>query len=108
MGNFAEDCAKALTEEGADVIGANCGDLDPMEMSQVVSTLKDATDVPVIAQPNAGKPKLIGDETVFDMTPEEFAEGVKECHKAGARLIGGCCGTSPAHIKALAKRVGVR
>ncbi len=108
MGNFAEDCAKALMEEGACVIGANCGDLDPMEMSIVVSTLKAASGVPVIAQPNAGKPKLIGDETVFDMTPEEFAIGVAECHKAGAQLVGGCCGTSPEHIEALAKILGVK
>ena len=108
MGNFAEDCAKALTEEGASVIGANCGDLDPMEMSQVVSTLKAASGVPVIAQPNAGKPKLIGDETVFDMTPEEFVTGVTECHKAGAQLVGGCCGTSPEHIEALAKKLEIK
>ena len=77
-------------------------------MSHVVSTLKAASGVPVIAQPNAGKPKLIGDETVFDMTPEEFAAGVTECHKAGAQLVGGCCGTSPEHIEALAKMLGVK
>ena len=107
MGNSAEDCARALTAEGASAVGANCGDLDPMEMSHVVSTLKAASDVPIIAQPNAGKPTLIGDETVFDMTPEEFAIGVVECHKAGARLLGGCCGTSPEHIEALAKKLGM-
>jgi len=108
MGNSSEDCVKTLTEEGADVIGANCGNLDPLEMAEVVSVLKNATTVPIIAQPNAGKPKLIGDETVFDMTPEEFATGVTECHKAGAQLIGGCCGTSPEHIKALAKKLNIK
>ena len=107
MGNFAEDCAKVLTEGGASVIGANCGDLDPMEMSHVVSTLKAVSGVPIIAQPNAGKPKLVGDETVFDMSPEEFAAGVAVCHKAGAELVGGCCGTSPEHIEALAKVLGI-
>lgn len=102
MGNTAEECAKKLTEAGADVIGANCGDLDPEQMAVVVGLLKEATSVPVLAQPNAGKPKLIEDKTVFDMDADTFAEGIGKCIDAGANIVGGCCGTSPEHIKAVA------
>ncbi|MBN2593733.1 MAG: homocysteine S-methyltransferase family protein [Sedimentisphaerales bacterium] len=102
MGDSAEQCAKSLTDAGADVVGANCGELDPAQMAVVVSYLKSATKLPVLAQPNAGKPKLIGDKTVFDMSPAAFAAGIAECIRAGARLVGGCCGTSPEHIRAVA------
>ena len=102
MGNSAEDCAKSLADAGADVIGANCGDLDPAQMAVVVSIIKSATTLPVLAQPNAGKPKLVGDKTVFEMPPAAFAAGIAECLRAGARLIGGCCGTTPEHIRAVA------
>lgn len=102
MGNSAEDCAKGLTDAGADIIGANCGDLDPAQMAVVVSILKSATTVPILAQPNAGRPKLIDDKTVFEMAPEPFAEGISKCLQAGARIVGGCCGTSPEHIRAVA------
>jgi len=101
MGNSAKDCAGLLTDGGADAIGANCGSLDPGQMSVVVSLLKAATTLPILAQPNAGKPKLIDDKTIFEMAPESFAAGIKECINAGARLVGGCCGTTPAHIQAL-------
>ena len=58
MGDSAEKCAKSLTDAGADVVGANCGDLDPARMAVVVSYLKSATTLPVLAQPNAGRPNL--------------------------------------------------
>ena len=102
MGNSAEDCAKRLADAGADVIGANCGDLDPAQMAVVVSVLHSATSLPVLAQPNAGRPKLVGNETVFEMPPAPFAAGITECLRAGARLVGGCCGTTPEHIRAVA------
>ncbi len=101
MGNSAEDCAKKITDAGADVVGANCGDLDPAQMAVVVSVLHSATSLPILAQPNAGKPKLVGNETVFEMAPTPFAEGVAECLRTGARLVGGCCGTTPEHIRAV-------
>jgi len=106
MGNSAAECAGKLVDAGADVIGANCGDLDPSQMAQVVSILRSATSLPILAQPNAGKPRLVGDRTVFDMGPEPWAQGVAECLKAGARLVGGCCGTTPEHIRALAEVIG--
>ena len=106
MGNSAEQCAKSLTDAGADVIGANCGDIDPAQMAVVVSELKSATSLPVLAQPNAGKPKLVDNETVFDMGPEAFAQGITECLHAGASIVGGCCGTTPEHIRAVAGLLG--
>ncbi len=102
MGDSAEQCARSLTDAGADVIGANCGDLDPAQMAVIVSYLKSATTLPVLAQPNAGRPKLVGNETIFEMAPAPFAAGIAECLRAGARLVGGCCGTSPEHIRAVA------
>jgi 5-methyltetrahydrofolate--homocysteine methyltransferase len=101
MGNSAADCAKALTEAGVDVIGANCGSLTPMELAEVVAMMTEVTHLPVAVQPNAGKPRLVGDKAVFDMSPEEFAEGIAACIANGAMIVGGCCGTSPAHLHAL-------
>jgi 5-methyltetrahydrofolate--homocysteine methyltransferase len=106
MGNTADQCARQLTDAGADVIGANCGDLDPMQMSRVVVLLRAATDRPLAAQPNAGKPQLIEDRTVFDMEPAAFSEGIAECIRAGAQLVGGCCGTTPEHIRAVYEQIG--
>jgi 5-methyltetrahydrofolate--homocysteine methyltransferase len=106
MGNTAQDCAKTLTDAGAAVVGANCGDLSPTEFTEIVTLMKEVTDLPILIQPNAGLPQLIDGETVFNMTPEDFANGVMECVEAGAKLVGGCCGTSPAHIQALAKKLG--
>ena len=102
MGNSAEECAKSLADAGADVIGANCGDLEPTQMALVVSLLRSATKLPILAQPNAGKPKLVDNLTVFEMAPEDFAEGIAKCLQAGAGLVGGCCGTTPEHIRAVA------
>jgi 5-methyltetrahydrofolate--homocysteine methyltransferase len=68
--------------------------------------MRDSVDIPIIAQPNAGKPRLQDKKTVFDMTPKEFAEGISECITAGARLVGGCCGTSPEYIRHVARMIG--
>ena len=106
MGNTAKQCAEALTEAGAVAMGANCGSVDPFEMARLVAMFREATDIPIIAQPNAGKGSMVDGELVFDMTPADFARGVQECVKAGARFVGGCCGTSPAHIQAMVELVG--
>jgi 5-methyltetrahydrofolate--homocysteine methyltransferase len=103
MGDSAEQCARSLTDAGADAIGANCGDLDPVQMAVVVSQLVSATELPIVAQPNAGKPRLVADKTVFEMAPASFATGIADCLRAGARLVGGCCGTTPEHIRAVAE-----
>lgn len=105
MGDSAQQCARSLTEAGADVVGANCGSLDPAQMAIVISEIRSATSLPLLAQPNAGKPRLIGDKTVFDMAPAQFAEGIASCQSAGAKLVGGCCGTTPEHIRAIAHKL---
>jgi 5-methyltetrahydrofolate--homocysteine methyltransferase len=101
MGNTARDCAQALTDAGASAVGANCGSLDPLELAEIVSMMRGATSLPIVAQPNAGKARLVDKRLVFDMSAAHFAAGVEECIRAGARLLGGCCGTSPAHIRAM-------
>jgi 5-methyltetrahydrofolate--homocysteine methyltransferase len=105
MGDTAEQCAKQLADAGADVVGTNCGDLDPSRMAKVVALLKEATDLPILAQPNAGLPTLVDGKTVFAMEPAAFADGVAECIRAGAQIVGGCCGTTPEHIRALRKMI---
>jgi 5-methyltetrahydrofolate--homocysteine methyltransferase len=101
MGDSARDCTQALTEAGACSVGANCGSLDPFQIAEILSRMRQATSLPLLAQPNAGKPRLVENRTVFDMSPSDFAAGIYQCLQAGARLLGGCCGTSPAHIKAI-------
>jgi 5-methyltetrahydrofolate--homocysteine methyltransferase len=103
MGDTAEACARTLTDAGASVVGANCGDLDPFQMAEIVSMMVKVTSLPILAQPNAGKPRLVEGQTLFDMSPSEFAKGISECIRAGASLVGGCCGTTPAHIRAIAQ-----
>ena len=105
MGNSAVDCATALTKSGAQVVGANCGDIDPSQMAEIVSMLHSATELPILAQPNAGKPKLVDNKTEYEMSSTEFSNGISECIRAGAKLVGGCCGTSPGHIGAIARRL---
>lgn len=100
MGDAAEQCARQLTDAGADAVGANCGDLDPGQVASIATILKAATRLPILAQPNAGKPKLVENKTVFDMEPAPFARGLVRCIEAGARIVGGCCGTTPEHIRA--------
>jgi 5-methyltetrahydrofolate--homocysteine methyltransferase len=104
MGNSAADCATAFAEAGVAVVGTNCGDLSPEEMAEVVGFFREVTDLPILVEPNAGKPKLVGDKTVYDMEPGAFADGVGACVDAGATLIGGCCGTTPEHIAELSRR----
>ncbi len=99
MGDGARDAAKAAAEAGAFAVGANCGDLDPFQTAEIIGAMKEGAAIPLIAQPNAGRPTLAGGRTVFDMTPREFARGIKECLRAGASLVGGCCGTTPEHLR---------
>ncbi|MGO9269016.1 MAG: homocysteine S-methyltransferase family protein [Terriglobia bacterium] len=101
MGTTAEEAAKALTEAGADAIGANCGQ-GVENYLQICQMLAAATDRPIWLKPNAGAPQLVGDRTVYASTPDEFAQAASALAEAGAAFIGGCCGTTPAFIHALA------
>lgn len=103
MGNGAKESSMALIDAGASAVGANCGDLDPVQMAVIVAIMKQAVSAPILAQPNAGRPKLVDGKTVFDMTPEAFVRGIEACIQSGASLVGGCCGTTPAHIQRVAE-----
>ena len=101
MGNTAADCAQQLEHAGVDALGANCGSIDPYQMAEIVRFCAGVTSLPIVAQPNAGIPRLEQGKTVFDMDVVEFARGIKRCIINGARLVGGCCGTTPDHIRAI-------
>jgi 5-methyltetrahydrofolate--homocysteine methyltransferase len=105
MGNTVDEIVKVLEDHGADIIGSNCGELDPEEMAKITALYKEKTSLPIIVQPNAGKPKFINNQTMFEMKPEEFADGLIQCIENGAHIVGGCCGTSPDHIRAIAQRI---
>ncbi|MCR5590569.1 MAG: homocysteine S-methyltransferase family protein [Lachnospiraceae bacterium] len=83
---------------GADAIGTNCS-VGPMQLRGVMKEFLEKASIPVIFKPNAGLPRVENGETVFDVTADEFAEEVVMQMKAGVRVVGGCCGTTPEYIK---------
>lgn len=103
MGADPATAAKAMVEAGADIVGANCGNgID--NMIEITSEIRAALpNTPILIHANAGMPVLEDGKTVFKDTPADMAARVKELIAAGANIIGGCCGTSPAHISAMAK-----
>ncbi len=105
MGSSVADVARGLEEAGADAIGANCGELAPAEMAVIAALYKEETSLPILIQPNAGKPRLAQGETIYDMPPDKYAEGVMQCLESGASLIGGCCGTTLEHIREVVRRI---
>lgn len=85
---------------GADAIGLNCS-LGPDKMAPLVPVFAKYASVPMIIKPNAGLPKIENGKTVYSVSPEEFAAEMADIVRAGARIVGGCCGTTPEHIRAL-------
>ena len=85
---------------GADAIGFNCG-LGPEQMKKLLPDLVKCCSIPIVINPNAGLPVVVNGQTVFNVEPDEFAKSVKELVEMGACVVGGCCGTTPAHIKAV-------
>lgn len=83
-----------------DALGLNCG-LGPKQMLPILNDLRRYTSLPIIVKPNAGLPKQKNGETYYDVEPDEFARIMQEVVKGGACVIGGCCGTTPEHIKKL-------
>jgi len=83
---------------GVDAFGLNCS-TGPDRMLEQLKRLKEYAAVPLIAKPNAGMPRILEDgSAVYSMTPGKFARGMQKLQKAGARILGGCCGTTPEHI----------
>lgn len=100
-GTDPQTAAVVLCSLGVDAIGMNCSS-GPDKMSEQVRAVYEVANVPVLVKPNAGLPKLEDGKTVYDMKPAEFADAMKQLAACGARIFGGCCGTTPAHVKAMA------
>lgn len=98
-------CTVALLEGlRVDALGVNCS-LGPDKMLPIVSALAARASLPVCVNPNAGLPKIEDGQTVYEVGPAEFAASMREIALAGARILGGCCGTTPAHIRAMIEAV---
>jgi 5-methyltetrahydrofolate--homocysteine methyltransferase len=98
-GNTAESALITLQSLGVDAFGCNCS-TGPADMLKIISKIKPIATVPLVAKPNAGVPALINDKTVFTMKASTFATLSRKLIRAGANIIGGCCGTTPEHIRA--------
>jgi 5-methyltetrahydrofolate--homocysteine methyltransferase len=104
---FGTDPATAMVvmqSLGVDAVGVNCS-TGPEKMCEVVKVMKQYANVPIIAKPNAGLPRLVDGVTTFDMEAEEFSVEVKKLVESGAGIVGGCCGTTPEHIRMLSDLV---
>jgi len=105
MGVSPVEAARAAMEAGADIIGTNCGN-GFEQMIDIVREIRTLSrDIPVLVHANAGLPKNIGGVDVFPDTPEQMASLVPDLVDAGANIIGGCCGTTPDHIRAIKQAV---
>ena len=96
--------AVVMEHLGASIIGMNCS-VGPQQMVPLIKKMAEVSSLPLIAQPNAGLPVLQAGKTIFPLQPEEMAKWGKELVRAGASIIGGCCGTTPEHIRVLAEAV---
>ena len=98
MGISPSEMAEALVEAGADLIGTNCGNGMENMIGMVQEIRSVNATIPVLVHANAGMPRLENGVTTFPETPEDMASRVKDIILAGANIVGGCCGTTPAHI----------
>jgi len=110
MGVDVESAVAKMVSLGVDAVGFNCGTLlldEYVELAgKFVSTVKaSSANVLIYAEPNAGKPQLLDGRAVYKVTPEDFAAAAEKIHSLGVNIIGGCCGTTPQHIEAVAKKL---
>jgi homocysteine S-methyltransferase len=99
-GTSAEDAAKLITRWGADAVGCNCSE-GPATVLAVIERMRAVTKLPLAAMPNAGTPKAIDGRSLYLTSPEYMASFAKKFVKAGARFVGGCCGTTPQYIRSM-------
>lgn len=100
MGASPEQAAELMAARGADVAALNCGTRVDMALAAaILRRYQAACGLPTMAQPNAGQPTLEGTRVVYKETPEQMAAGLEDLLAAGARIVGGCCGSTPAHIR---------
>ena len=104
MGVSIRDAVRGLAEAGADVVGTNCGN-GSEKMVPIVREIGTLTDLPILVQSNAGLPVMEDGQVVYPETPEEMAGRCANLISGGARVLGGCCGTGPAHIAAMAQAI---
>ena len=105
MGVSPAEMIVAVKEAGADIIGANCG-IGFDQMVEIAKEIREAdASTPVLVQANAGIPIVKNNKTIFPETPEMMRPKIKELIKAGANIIGGCCGTTPEHIRVIVKEI---
>jgi 5-methyltetrahydrofolate--homocysteine methyltransferase len=101
MGVDPASAARSLEEYGADVIGTNCG-AGPEDMAKILEEMAAATSRPLFAKPNAGMPVLEGEKTIYPEGPESMAEKMRPLLGMGIKILGGCCGTTPEHLREIA------
>jgi len=99
-GNTPEDAAKRLTAIGADAVGCNCSS-GPTIVLSVIERMRKVTKLPLVAMPNAGLPTSVEGRHIYLTSPEYMASFTRKAVRAGANWVGGCCGTTPAHIRAM-------
>jgi 5-methyltetrahydrofolate--homocysteine methyltransferase len=102
MGVRSSDAVKEFHQLGAAMIGVNCGTTLENALLVLQEYSAAAPDLPVWVKPNAGLPRMDGSRTVYDVTPEQMGEFASSALRMGARVVGGCCGSTPLHIKAIA------
>jgi len=108
MGVTPTQMVEELINTGVDIIGANCGN-GIADMIGITEEIRKANSrIPILIHANAGLPIYMDGKTVFKETPQQMANIVDELVKAGANIIGGCCGTTPEHIKSLAEAIRIK
>lgn len=98
LGTSPEVAALALSALGAHAVGVNCS-LGPAELAPIVDAMVACSSSPVVVRPNAGLPRVEDGKTVFDVKPDEYGRAMRRIFDAGATIVGGCCGTTPAYIE---------
>lgn len=105
MGDGLEKCARAFEAEDLPAFGANCS-LSSGDMADLVAAWKPLTSTPLIAQANAGRPEIVGGRVVYSQSEDEYLREIPRLIQNGARIIGGCCGTTPSTIRRIAALIG--
>lgn len=106
MGHTAGQAVKALASWEIQGIGGNCGQLAPVEMAFVTASFNQLTSLPIVIRPNIGRPHIHGNVNHNSIAARNFAEELMESVQQGASVVGGCCGTTPEHIRHLAALLG--
>ncbi len=105
MGLSVEQAVKAVLEKKPDIIGANCGSVTIEDMIDITRITKKFTSLPLWIKSNAGLPLIKDKKTIYPQTPEEITSFIPDLIEAGAKIIGGCCGTTPEHIKKIREKI---